>query len=311
MIDIGPNSYNGSVVYGSVSSARDRHGVFGGALSFSGDVVEIPQLRNYNFGSELTISFWMNRTVNTDYMGIINNGITTESFDVRMGRENNGTFLFAQSNWSDGRTSSSSRNVIRIGNWHHVAVVLNNGSSKMYIDGNFIHESVTNPGTLAVINRPVIIGANANGRNHENFRGFLDDVILFNEALSDEAVRSIANDSYSSAFNITLSPSVEAPSVPSTGGNINYDLSFNNDDTNTTSTFQTWGIVTLEDGQDIVVHPTSSINVAPGTSYTLSAQPFSVEEWWPAGQHTFRWYVSDPAEEGGNILSARFTFRKD
>ncbi|BBN80523.1 hypothetical protein PA25_05080 [Pseudoalteromonas sp. A25] len=310
LVDIGPNSFNGKVVYGSVSSARDRHGKIGGALSFGGDVVEIAQLRNYDFGSELTISFWMNRRSSQNYMGIINNGYTTESFDIRMGRENNGTFIFAQSNWTNGRTSVGSRNVIQIGRWHHVAIVLNNGSSKMFIDGNLIQEQVTNSGSLAIINRPVIIGANANGRNHENFVGYLDDIILFDEALSDEAVLSIANDSYSSAYNIQLAPTSPSPSVPLIGGSINYDLAFNNDSTNTTSDFNIWAVITLEDGQDIVVQPSTPISVAPGSTYLLSAQPITIDGWLPAGQHTFRWYVSDPSKTGGNILSAKFTFVK-
>lgn len=311
LVDIGPNSFNGKLVYGSISSTSDRHGTFGGALNFNGDVVEITQLKNYDFGDKLTISFWMNRRSNQGYMGLINNGITTESFDIRMGRENNGTFIFAQSNWTDGRTSSSSRNVIQIGRWHHVAIVLNNGSSKMFIDGNLINEATTNPGSLAIINRPVIIGANANGKNHENFTGYLDDIIFYDTALSDEAILSISNDSYSSAYNIQLAPSIENPSVPVSGGIVSYDLAFNNEDTNLTSDFNIWGVVTLEDGQDLIVHPTTTINVAPGTSYIPNGSSFLVESWWPKGQHTFRWYISDPAKEGGNILSSKFTFIKN
>ena len=311
LVDIGPNSFNGKVVYGSVSQTRDRHGKYGGALYFNRDVVEISQLRNYDFGSELTISFWMNRRSSRNYMGIINNGYTTESFDVRMGRENNGTFIFAQSNWTDGRTSTSSRNIIQIGRWQHVAIVLDNGSSKMFIDGNLINESVTNPGSLAIINRPVIIGANANGRNHENFTGYLDDVVLYDEALSDEAILSIANDSYSSAYNIQLAPTISNPTVPASGGTVNYDLTFNNQETNPTSDFEIWSVVTLEDGHDIVVQLPSAISVAPGSSFTLNAHPITIGGWWPAGQHTFRWYVADPSKAGGNILSAKFTFIKN
>lgn len=253
----------------------------------------------------------MKRTFRGNYMGLINNGYTTESFDIRMGRENNGSFIFAQSNWTNGRTSSSSRNVIQINRWHHVAIVLNKGSSKLYIDGNQINESVTAPGSLAVINRPVIIGANANGRNHENFIGHLDDIIFFDEALSDEAIRSVANDSYTSAYNIQLKPSIDNPSVPASGGSVNYDLTFNNDINNMSRDFNVWGVVTLEDGQDLVVQPKTSIQVSSGTSYSLVSQPINVESWWPAGQHTFRWYVADPSKAGGNILSSKMTFRKN
>lgn len=311
LVDSGPLSYNGQNVYGSTYSTSDRHGKNGGAMRFSKSVVEIPQFRNYDFGDQLTISFWMKRTYKENYMGIINNGYTTESFDIRMGRENNGSFIFAQSNWDNGRTSSSSRNIIKINRWHHVAVVLNNGSSKMYIDGNFIHESNTAPGSLAVINRPVIIGANANGTNHANFTGSLDDIIFFNEALSPEAITSIANDSYSSAYNIQLEPTNPNPTVPSVGGTVNYDLVFNNDLVNTTSDFNIWAIMTLEDGQDVIIQPTSSISVPPGSSYSLNAEPISIDGWLPEGQHTFRWYVSDTAVDGGNILSAKFTIIKN
>ena len=173
LVDSEPLSYNGKIFYGSTYSASDRHGKNGGAMRFNNSVVEIPQFRNYDFGDQLTFSFWMKRTSKLNYMGIINSGYTTESLDIRVGRENNGSFIFAQSNWDIGRTSSLSRNVIKINKWHHVAVVLNNGSSKMYVDGNFIHESNTGTGSLTVINTPGV-EANVYGTNHENFKGSLD-----------------------------------------------------------------------------------------------------------------------------------------
>ncbi|WP_102797715.1 LamG domain-containing protein [Bowmanella denitrificans] len=314
-VDIGPYGFNGVVAWGNSSLTSDRHGEFK-AMQFYKTTIRVDGFRNYNFGNELTVSFWMKRSSiknhygRDSYMGLINNGMGNQTFDIRMGREAGGSFLFAKSTWQNGSTSSSSTNDITIGKWHHVAVVLKDGSSKLYVDGRFIRESSTNPGDLLTYNRPVIFGANANGKDHENLNGALDDIIFFDRALSEEAIISIANDTYSEAYNISLSPTVPNPVVPSAGGQIEYNLTFNNESTNTSSDFKVWKIITTKDGIDYPVSNLLDINVLPGSSYVAQSEVIEVPSWLPAGQHVFRWYVSDPAKEGGNILSAKFTFTK-
>ena len=285
-------------------------------MRFYKTTVKIDGFRNYSFGNELTVSFWMKRNSISNhygreaYMGLINNGMGSQTFDIRMGREAGGTYLFSKSSWQNGTTFSSSTNDITIGKWHHVAVVLENGNSKLYIDGIFIRESLTEPGDLLTYNRPVILGANANGRDHENLNGALDDIIFFDRALSEEAITSIANDTYSEAYNISLSPVFPDPVAPSVGGQIEYNLTFNNEPTNPSSNFKVWKIITTKEGIDYPVSGLLDINVLPGSSYVANAEIIEIPDWLPPGQHVFRWYVSDPDKEGGNILSAKFTFTK-
>lgn len=156
-LDTGINQKNGQII-GDVTATSNRFNQAGKALKFTNGYINIPGYSGYNFFNKLSVSFWMRRDTGGTYIGLIGNGYTSRSVEIRMGRENNGSFMFARSDWSSGQTSVSSTNIIGIGTWHHIALVQDSGSSKLYIDGNLISQQTISHGNLAVLSQNLVMG---------------------------------------------------------------------------------------------------------------------------------------------------------
>ncbi|MDO6684895.1 MULTISPECIES: LamG domain-containing protein [unclassified Agarivorans] len=307
--DSGPNVMNGRL-YGNVNPTTDRHGNTNSAMRFNGGLIQVDLFRNHDFGNQLTISFWMRRTSSSNYMGIINNGHSAKSFDIRMGRENGGTFLFANSQWGSGNLGVSSRNFINIGSWHHVAIVFNDGLARLYIDGQKLHENFIPPSSLSVFNTPLTIGSNGNGLGHEPFKGSLDDIWMFDEALSDTDIFALAQGTYQPTMQVKLELVSNQTDIPPSGGSITYNAEITNNIDNDTTDFIKWAVLTLPNGQDYPILSPEAINIAINDTTHYQNQTGNIPSWFPPGQYTYRFYVADPAKPNGNILNSYVTFKK-
>lgn len=307
--DSGVRAFNG-VISGSVYGVRDRFNNSQSAMQFSNGLIKINAFKSYAFGDKLSISFWMRRDSVDNYMGLINNGFTTKSFDIRMGRESGGTFLFSKSDWTSGATSVSSSNFISIGQWHHIAYVADSGLARLYIDGMLQMERVIAAGTLKAVSSPVIFGTNAYGLTHEPFNGALDDVWMFDHALSESEVKSIYNNSYTPGTGITVTNTGNIGPFPNSGGTLSYIANINNSSNTNSINVQNWTIITFPTGEDLAVSTPVSLDILPLETVNLTEHSVNIPSWWPAGQYTLRTYTSEANKPNGNIQSAYFTFSK-
>ncbi len=307
-VDAGVNSLNGTVT-GNVYGTQDRFGKAASAMLFSGGLIKINHFANYNFGEKLSLSFWMRRDSASNYMGLVNNGLTSKSFDIRMGRENNGTYLFAKSDWSSGATSINSANFITIGQWHHIAYVADKGVVKLYVDGVLQMEKSIAAGNLKVVKAPVIVGSNAYGLTHEPFTGALDDLWFFDHALTESEVKSIHSGAFVPGYGISLSNT--SADVVTAGDTLTYQVTLTNESELDSIDVESWAVLTFPTGEDMSLELPVSTTLLPAQSKGLNEISLNVPAWWPNGQYTLRSYIADPSKAKGNIQSSYFTFNKN
>ena len=86
-------------------------------------------------------------------------------------------------NQNRGRNAS----VILDGAWHQMVFTLDNGNWAEYLDGTFVQGGTYNHGGGLFNNQPLLIG----GRGSPNMNGNLDDLGVFNQALTAGQALSI------------------------------------------------------------------------------------------------------------------------
>ena len=81
------------------------------------------------------------------------------------------------------------------GNWHHLAGTYDGATVRLYVDG--VEQASGNPAALSAIdyaladNRTFRIGGYVSACNSFHFNGDLDEVQLFSQALSADAIQAI------------------------------------------------------------------------------------------------------------------------
>ncbi|MFG2037519.1 LamG-like jellyroll fold domain-containing protein [Dactylosporangium sp. NPDC048998] len=191
---------------GTITGATWDTGRFGGALKFSGsgDVVKVTSSASLNLSSGLTLAAWVQPTV------------SQQGWRTIMQKENDAWYLNS-SNGSGplkpagGVTANGTDAVVTgptaspLNQWTHVAMTYDGASLKLYVNGTQVATN-TKSGTLQQTTNPLSIGGNA--PYGEYFAGLLDEVRVYNRALSDTEVQTI--------MDWPLTPPVADTTPPST-----------------------------------------------------------------------------------------------
>ena len=160
----------------------------GGALQFDGvdDYVEVPHSASLNLTNNFTLEAWIYRNVANARHEILykyrgTSGV--DNYDFLVDNDNTLRFQFQDSggNWR----SAFSWRVVSANAWHHVAVVFSQPNVKFYIDGVETIKTLNyTPGTG---NGSLRIGTMTPYGSW--FNGLIDEVRIYNRALSAEEVR--------------------------------------------------------------------------------------------------------------------------
>ena len=188
---IGPDSagahhgtYHGNVF---LDHEKDDYSRFWAVFGGDGDYITISESTNFDFHSRpFTITFWMKKTANTNsFQRIISRGDGSSGYEII---EHNGEIIVRT---YDDTSAETTANGITSGLWHHVAVVREeNGALKIYIDNVPINSS--NHANFNSVTLNFTIGTVANlSTNEYDFNGSLDDIRVFNRALSATGSGSI------------------------------------------------------------------------------------------------------------------------
>jgi uncharacterized delta-60 repeat protein len=175
----------------------------GQAFSFNGTsaYVNVPNAANLNVsGNQLSVSAWVMKTGSTGlYRAVIDKGVGSASpFELRMARDQStnptdyGLFFGVTS--TNGYVNAGYDNPateLTPNLWYHVAGTYDGSAVRLYINGNLVAQAAQT-GNLITNITPVTIGADTNPPVSEYWKGNIDDVALFNRALSPAEVQALA-----------------------------------------------------------------------------------------------------------------------
>jgi len=188
-IDSSGNAHNGTLV-GDTSWVD---GIDGSALAFDGDgdYVDIGKDPNFDIKNQITVSAWIKvNAFDRDWQAIVTKGDRAWRL---------------QRNWGESMLEFACSGLVvpgtdwgkifgtvgvNDGHWHHVAGVYDEKKLYLYIDGS-LDASAEVSGTIRVNDEPVYIGENSQMTNRY-WNGLIDDVRIYNYALSTEEISAIA-----------------------------------------------------------------------------------------------------------------------
>lgn len=160
-------------------------------ISVATDYLEIAAAQadsTLNFGTPLSMEMWINPDTATQYppeQTLVSKAVGGYFggyvYDIGLDSQ-----LKLSYNWMHGFKKSA--RAVTPGQWNHVAMSLNNGTLKFYINGQ--EETIT--GVQAQTPRAgthVVIGASAFDTNTFGYRGLLDELKIYNTELSASDVR--------------------------------------------------------------------------------------------------------------------------
>ena len=187
-------------------------GQFGQAAVFDGSSSYISLTQPVNLSTDdFTYSFWINPATNTGYgaplaqYGGIN--ATRNFYSYRMGSTEKITFGLVSTGGAFNQIISTGTTPLN--QWTHVALVRDSSTQKIYLNGQ-LSGSLSNTTTTSTSSEPFLIGS-TNENVAEFFNGSIDQVRIFNTALSADNVATLYNETVATASNTYINlPSLVA-----------------------------------------------------------------------------------------------------
>ena len=183
------NGANGNnlTLNGFTFDANDgwKSGVFGNALQFNNSNPDYLSIASQTFSSDFTFLAWV-KDVASNYtaLGSFTDG---SGYGFFPNCDPSGKFYirFDNANGTNQNAFAVSPTNLRDGSWHYVAFtfVRSTGRISTYVDGMTGNPKTIN-GTAPTTFTNMFIGKNL-PQNSNNFSGYLDDVRLYNRALTD------------------------------------------------------------------------------------------------------------------------------
>jgi hypothetical protein len=162
-------------------------GAIGGALELNGkdDFIKIDNESAFDITGQITISAWVNITdVPQEWTGIVTKGDSAWRLSSSFA-ENIFHFGISYDDYLNGQATVDS------GGWHNVVCVYDGRKMSIYVDG-ILDASRLRTGLIGTNDYPVCIGENIELTKHR-FHGLIDDVRIYNYALSEDEVSGLYN----------------------------------------------------------------------------------------------------------------------
>jgi tetratricopeptide (TPR) repeat protein len=184
--DSSGNHHDGTVA----GNATWTKGRTGGAIDLNGhdNFVRIADKSAFDFAGNATVACWVRlRSVPVEWTAIVTKGDTAWRLSTS-GSEMK--FHFAVQNWEAGKGFVNGATTVRANEWHHLAGVYDGSVLKLYLDGTLDATAPWDQG-MGRNNFDVLIGENAENKGR-CFDGLIDDVRVYNYALSDNEIKALA-----------------------------------------------------------------------------------------------------------------------
>jgi hypothetical protein len=179
---------NHGTVYGAVL-VPDRFDIPNSAYQFDGinDYIEVPNSTSLNFQSSCTINFWMN----------VDDFFQREAYPLSHGNwENRWKVSITNKHirWTikteQGIKDLDSETELELDSLYNITVLYNGSDFEIYINGNLDALS-TFSGSILQTNINFMIAQVLPGNNQYNFKGILDNIRIYNYALSFSEIRNL------------------------------------------------------------------------------------------------------------------------
>lgn len=167
-------------------------GVSGRALKFDGSTqVSATSTTDLQLANDLTIALWVRKTVNLgagEWSRIIGKGSNDLNYGIYALPGSDQRFEFQQYTAGSFFRGVTSQTQLELGRWYHVAAIVRNNTAYLYVNGKLDGLPSTVVATGPTTTQAVTLGYN---NIHSYFQGELDDVRLYNRALSLPEIRRL------------------------------------------------------------------------------------------------------------------------
>lgn len=193
---------NGTLTCGGTGCNKPswvNDGKFGKALSFNGSgttwrsLVNAPSVNlGTTTGNQITFSAWIKPNATQEGSGwIVRNGTGyDENYGINLGNKSAGKFALLAT-WYDGnfRSRTTTGYHVSENEWSHVTAVLSQGEwIKFFINGSLAEELSWAYGNSVLSTSSFNIGGH-NGTSSQYFQGLIDEVKVYNYALSEDEIK--------------------------------------------------------------------------------------------------------------------------
>lgn len=199
------NDATGNGHHGSVSGAvlaTDRLGAANSAYRFNGQQqrITVPPSGQFEFTDAMTVAAWIQRSELGRVDAIIGKDANqpggTAHFEFYIDTTNRLNFHF----WLPGWTRLTATSVSMDTNWHHVAATYDRSKMSLYLDGLKVAEK-SETAAMKATGEGLQIGEKQSSSPFDYFKGRMDEVRIYNYAVSQTAVQELYNQSLPSAPN--------------------------------------------------------------------------------------------------------------
>ncbi len=189
-IDAGPNHID-AVIPRGVATTEDRFGYACGALRFNGEngFLQLPAHPSFKTATgAFTVTMWV-KPEKTDAAGnlvlplFIKGNTTGSQFKLLITRQFGDSYSRLEvSDDFTGEDKSYNSHPIEFGEWYFIALVLDEGWLRAYLNGNLIWQQMKPKGFTADDN-PLEIGRCFTGGAYKYLKGSLDEIRFYNRTL--------------------------------------------------------------------------------------------------------------------------------
>jgi hypothetical protein len=182
-----------------LNGVQFTNGIGGQAFQFDGvnDRVVVPDVPAYSFSGGVTVAGWFQTTNTPDYASLVDkfeeNAANDTGFQISFGGSNPGSgepgTLRADFGIGTNYITVFSTNFVADGLWHHFAATCDGSNTILYIDGE-PSGAAASPQILLDNDLPITLGQDTFSSSR-HYRGLLDEVALFNRALSSNEIAGI------------------------------------------------------------------------------------------------------------------------
>jgi hypothetical protein len=224
LTDISGNGNNGTIA----NAAWTSSGKYGKALKFTGAVnsmVTINDTASLNFAQGMTLEAW----VNPSSLNFSNGWCTAIAKEHANSNNNISYALYAADGPGAGPSGhvlignadndASTGSVLSLNSWTFLAATYDGANLDLYVNGNLIASRIVG-GNILETTDPLRIGGDAAG---EMFTGLIDNVRIYNQALSQSSIQTDMNTPVaSSAASLTVTPATLAKATANTAYNAKF-----------------------------------------------------------------------------------------